>query len=584
MTDQALQCATEHLRAGHFEKAEQAFSNILQQTPDHVEALHLLGIIYHQTGRDEQAELHIARALELKPDFTKAAFNLGVVRQALSRFAEATIAYDIVLNQQPDHVNALINMGNAYKTMDDLNKAAETYQIALKLHPDSALAHNNLGNIFNETARHAEAEVCYRQAIKLKPDYADALLNLCDILSTQGQVEEAETYCRHALKLRPLHAKSHNALGNILRDAGHMDNAIACYRKAIECDPNYGGAYRNLAGISKLAKDDRAVIAMEALFRGTSSSPEQRMQTGFALAKARSDQKRYSEEFDCLLEANRLKRQTLSYASIETAARFKAVRETFHPTLLGRLAEAGCGDNMPIFILGMPRSGTTLVEQILASHPDVSSASEVHYVRNIIQTACRDKNKKFPEGLPELNSNVLQKLAGNYLQRLQKHGPNAHFITDKMPGNFFYIGIIALMLPRARIIALQRNPMDICFSLFSKYFRESHPYAYDLEELGRYYLEYAALMEYWNTVLPGRILTISYEALTEHPEREIRQLLDFCNLSFNPDCLNFHRTQRVVTTASANQVRQPLYKSSVERWRRYEEQLEPLRKILEPLL
>jgi hypothetical protein len=315
----------------------------------------------------------------------------------------------------------------------------------------------------------------------------------------------------------------------------------------------------------------------------TGVGDEDRMQIAFSLGKAYEDLKHYDRSYVCLHEGNRLRRSTISFDIREEQSRFDRVKAVFTGELFERLEGGGVQDSTPIFVLGMPRSGTTLVEQILACHPDVHGASELNDLRQAVDSLSVDGGGvAYPDSLSGLSGVQLTEIGQRYLDRLRAHNPSARFITDKMPWNFEYIGMIKLMLPGARIVHCLRNPMDNCFSIYKKCFAhlESIEYAYDQTELGQYYLMYEELMAHWRDVLPGFVLDIRYEDLVADQKHHSKRLLEFCGLEWNDACLEFHKTDRPVKTASAAQVRKPIYNTSVKAWKNYEKHLGPLAGIL----
>ena len=646
--DQALIRAQEHHDAGRLREAESLYGKILARHPNHVFAIHSLGLIAAETGNLGPARDLITTALDIEPDWPEAHNNLGNVQRALGDLDAAVESYRRTLAINPDLAGAHNNLGSVQRDSGDLQAAAKSFRRALQLTPDYAEAHNNLGivhrnlgdldaareccrralacqphfaeahntlgNVLRDLGdldaalesygralalkpRFAEAHnnlgivhrdlgdldaaiESHRRAVDLRPDYAEAYNNLGNALNDIGRLDEAERSYRRAVELKPDYAEAHNNLGNVFASVGRLDEAERYYRRAVELKPNYAEAYRNLISIRKIEERESVIRSVEKLHGEPGASPEDRMHFAFGLGKAYDDLGHYAEAFACLSEANRLKRQSFVYDVAWDARLFRRIREVFQETLFERHAKAGRRDDTPIFIIGMIRSGTTLVEQILASHRAVFGAGELHDLSTVADSAVRERGLRFPDGLEDLDDAAFNRLADDYLRRLRVRGGRARHVTDKMPSNFCHVGLIRLILPSARIIHVRRNPLDTCLSVFANYFVHDHPYAYDLTELGAYYRHYEALMEHWRHVLPGAMLELSYEALIEQPEAEIRRLLDSCELPFDPACLNFHETKRPVQTASVSQVRQPLYRKSLERWRNYEAQLKPLQSAL----
>ena len=565
---------------GDLDAAIESFRRALALKPDLAGAHNNLGNVQRDLGDLQEAGESFRWALHLSPDYAEAHNNLGIVHRNLGDLDAARECCRRALACQPHFAEAHNTLGNVQRDLGDLDAALESYGRALALRPRFAEAHYNLGIVRRDLGDLDAAIESHRRAVDLKPNYAEAYNNLGNALNDIGRLDEAERNFRRAVELKPDYAEAYNNLGNVLASVGRLDEVEGYYRRAVELKPNYAEAYRNLISIRKIEERDSVIRSVEKLHSDACASPEDRMHFAFALGKAHDDLGHYAEAFAHLTEANGLKRQSFAYDVARDACFFRRIREVFQESLFDRHAKAGRRDDTPIFIIGMIRSGTTLVEQILASHPAVFGAGELHDLSTVADSTVRDRGLRFPDGIEDLDDAAFNRLAEDYLRRLRVRGGRARHITDKMPSNFCHVGLIRLIVPSARIIHVRRNPLDTCFSIFANYFVHDHPYAYDLTELGAYYRLYGALMEHWRRVVPGGMLELSYEALIERPEAEIRRLLDFCDLSFDPACLNFHKTKRPVQTASVSQVRQPLYRKSLERWRNYEAQLEPLRSAL----
>jgi hypothetical protein len=321
---------------------------------------------------------------------------------------------------------------------------------------------------------------------------------------------------------------------------------------------------------------------MENLYNNKDDISEaDRKDIGFALGKAFEDLRDYDKSFGFILEANRLKRKSYTYSIQDDHDLFARIKKIFSPDFFAAHEGSGYQDKTPIFILGMPRSGTTLVEQILASHPLVFGAGELTILENLTNAVCLGKaTPEFPQCMLDLDRDALKKMGSGYIEKIRQYSSDALYITDKMPHNFLRLGLIRAILPLAKVVHCVRDPMDTCFSIFKKDFEGRHDYAYDMVELGRYYNLYRDLMAHWEKVLPGFIHTIRYEEIISNQQNRTKSLLDFCGLPWDEACLAFHKTERRVSTASLAQVRQPIYKDSVALWKRYEKHLEPLKKAI----
>ena len=472
-------------------------------------------------------------------------FNRLVALYNGGRYAELENRARLLVGRHPDYGLGW-KLLSASLLMQDKD-ALLALQNAAKLLPHEAALHNNLGRAFTQHSRESEAEASFRRALEIKPDYPDAIFNLGGCLMDQGRLGEAEASYRELQKTK----------------SGFIEGsfAIAQLRKVKASD-------ENLAGLIAVDEAVRSVAAplmdKEAIF------------LHFALGKSYDDLGDHAKAFPHFIEGCKLKRATLDYDPSKTTRHFDSIMRNFDASTINRLRDGGDPSHLPIFVLGMPRSGTTLTEQIIASHPEVHGAGELP---DLMAIAGREiAGAAFPDNVRQLDQTKLAAWGAEYVAGLRRRAPDARCITDKMPANFQAIGLIHLMLPNAKIIHVNRNPVDTCLSCFTTLFKEgSLEYTYDLAELGRYYADYARLMGHWRNVLPdGAFLDIQYEDIVADQEGQARRITEYCGLEWDEACLDFYKSQRVVRTASVTQVRQPIYKSSVERWRPYEKFLEPL--------
>jgi tetratricopeptide (TPR) repeat protein len=450
------------------------------------------------------------------------------------------------------------------------------YRAALQIRPDYAEAHANLGNVLQSQEKLDEAVAHYQQALALKPDYPKAYNNLGNALRSQGRSDEAATAYRQALALKPNYSEGYNNLANLLRDLANVEEARVAAEKAVELSPANLAFHYGLAISKRFVPGDRQLEALEAIASDeTSLSTDDRIYLHFALAKGYDDVGDYERSFARLLQANSLKRQQIVYDESIVYGLFARLQQVFTAALIRDKRGLGDPSSVPIFIIGMPRSGTTLIEQILASHPKVFGAGELMNLANAVVRLSR--KAPFPGAISTMAGEELRELGAHYVAEIRQLAPEADRIIDKMPANFRLAGLIHLALPNARIIHVRRDPLDTCLSCFSKLFGNDQPFSYDLGELGRYYRGYEMLMEHWRRVLPpGVMLEVQYEQLVADLEGEGRRIVGHCGLEWDAACLSFHDTERQVRTASAVQVRQPIYRSSIGRWRAYEQHLAPL--------
>ncbi|HEY3823604.1 MAG TPA: sulfotransferase [Bryobacteraceae bacterium] len=476
-------------------------------------------------------------------------------------------------------VHAILNDALQHYSAGRLDAAAEQYRQILFLKPDHAEANMNLGAVLAKQDRWEEAVNRFQRALTLNPDYLDAHYNLGYILALQGAFDDAIVHQKRVIALDPRHARAHQQLGHIFKCQGRFDEAIACFDRAIALDPEYPEAHFSRAEIRKFHRGDPDLAAIERLSVVRQPSVEKAMFSHFALAKALEDVGDYARAFEHLGKGNALKRARITYDEPAVLKRFEQTAGVFDRGLLERLAGMGEASSAPVFVLGMPRSGSTLIEQILASHPLVRAGGELNYIPAAVGgiLSAAGPQSSWPVCVREMDRAALQQAGKSYLDRLGVLADGKSRVVDKMPGNFLHIGLIRLILPNARIIHTVRDPMDTCVSCYSKLFESGHHYSYDLAELGRFYRRYAELMQHWRSVLPAdSMLEVVYEDVVDDIEGQARRLIDYCGLPWDDRCIDFHKTNRAINTLSAFQVRQPLFRSSLQRWRRYETELGPL--------
>ncbi|MCP4238076.1 MAG: tetratricopeptide repeat protein [Aestuariibacter sp.] len=471
------------------------------------------------------------------------------------------------------------NQGRELQQLGRLIDAEQVYRKAIKKQPNFVEAHNNLGNVLVDLERFDDAIRAYRKAVDLKPGHPMLLNNLGNAFQLQGENDKAIKWLNKALDKDPGYGDAYNNLGHAFSDLGDIDQAISAFRKSIELNPENEIAYRDLAKNHKFSEYDDEIRAMETFYCRQGLSNEQKMHLAFGLGKAYEDLGEYEKSIETVIEANRLKRGLINFSLDRENTLFDQIKQVFSAEFLTAHADTGFHDSTPIFIVGMPRSGTSLVEQILASHPDVFGAGELNELPDIIGSI--KSKSQFPGFLSEWNAGKYEKTGREYIARIRKHSDSAKFITDKLPQNFINIGLIKLILPNARVIHCDRDAMDTCLSIFKNFFSHGHHYSYEMTELGQYYKLYQNMMKHWATTLPDFIYDLSYEALVTNQEAETRKLLAYCNLPWNDNCLSFHKTRRSVKTASNAQVRQPIYRDSVKLWKRFEEQLKPLKEAID---
>lgn len=482
--------------------------------------------------------------------------------------AERGLPTEPTANEQ----NQLIALYQAGRYAELENQAS----LLLKRHPDSGFGWRILSAALSMQGK--DAVHALQQTATLLPRDPEIHNNLGDILAKRGQLVEAEATFRKAIEIKPDYADANFNLGTVLVQMGDLQEAAAAYRRVLTIKPDYAEARYFLAQIDKARPENRDfkdLIEFEQSVRDNNIAlpDDQSMYLNFALGKSFDDMGDTDQAFRHFAEGNRIKRKTLHYSpSIDTQICAEIMRIFDAPTI-EKLRGAGEPSHLPIFIVGMPRSGTSLIEQIISSHPDVYGAGEVTDLLTITRRSISDIN--YPGSLRLLDRPQLTAWGTEYVAALRGHSPDALRITDKLPNNFMAIGLINVMLPNAKIIHVKRNPVDTCLSCFTQLFvQDNVRWSYDLSELGTYYANYARLMEHWRSVLPSSaLLEVEYEELIRDPETQAQRLIEYCGLAWNNDCLEFHQNKRAVHTASMTQVRRPIYDSSMERWRRYEKHL-----------
>ncbi len=391
---------------------------------------------------------------------------------------------------------------------------------------------------------------------------------------------------RRCLSLRPAHLGALLGLGHVLKAVGDYDDAVASYNACIREAPDHGETYWSLANLKTYRFDDAMVAEMEKRAGAQGDNVQSEVNFLFALGKAYEDRGDYERAWDFYRRGNERQRAEVAYDPVQTEVMNDRIVEVYTPEFLASLEGAGDPDPSPIFILGLPRSGSTLLEQILASHPEVEGTSELPYIGRLATSLSRNRagGVNYPEAMRDQSRVSLAALGAEYLARARMHRrTGAPRFIDKMPNNFPNVGLIALILPNAKIIDARRHPLDACLSCYRQLFANGQNFTYDLTEIGEYYVQYQRMMDHWASVLPGRVLTVQYEAVVGDFEAEVRRLLEFCGLPWNEACLRFYESDRPVRTPSAEQVRQPIYDRSVGHWRHFERHLDELIAVIDPI-
>ena len=574
------------MNQGEREKALEAYRRLARLRPADSVPHYALGLILRDLGRLDEAIGELARAIELKSDFVDALFNLAMTLRSRGRLDEAIAAYAKVIALNPNLADAHNNLANALHDKGRVDEAIGEYLEAIRLNPRDAVTHLNLGNAYTSLGRIDDALPVHRRAAELAANDARMHEALAATLLVKHDMPAAIATLRRAIELAPQSAVAWNGLGLAMRSLGRFDEAADCFRRAVAIEPDNAPLWRNLTTVGRAGEADAAEVERLRRLLGDAARPaDDRVDAGFALGKLLDDAGRYADAFASYADANALfkasraaRGQRFDVANLRRM--IDRMIASFTPDFF--TARRGWGDpsELPVFIVGMPRTGTTLVEQIAASHSKVFGAGELRDIENISATLSKGGERTSGEAW---DAPAVAAAAKLHIARLRElGGERALRVLDKMPGNVLHLGLIAVLFPGARVILCRRDARDTCLSCYFQHFdtRAVHLYLYDLADCARQYVETERLAAHWLKVLPLHILEVQYESLVANQEAESRRLIDFLGLPWDPACLEFHRAQRSVYTASVWQVRQPMYASSVGRWRHYERHLGPMLQVL----
>lgn len=534
-----------------------------------------MGMVLSQLGETEQSISHHNLAIKLEPKNPVFRNNLGVAYQSEEKHDEAITAFSEAIKLAPKYPEALNNRGHSFLQQELVGKAAANFQRAVSLNPNYAKALTNLGLARIQLHRPANARAALEKAVAIYPS-PEAYIGLGEVYLRLEEPSLALRSFKRALKTEPNSAEIFCQIANVHTAINQSVQAREYYHRALAINPDFAAAHIGLANLGP-TKNEQSTIrnAYERKLSGPMQKALLTMAMGICADKSGDPKK----AMDYYIKGNAVHRETIEFSIPDFRRDTESLKKTLSRDYIKEHLGSGHNDPAPIFVLGMPRSGTSLAEQILASHPKVHGAGEVNYFNVVSQASqlTNANNEIVTQNIDATRSTDFELLGEEYMKFLRSHAPDAQHITDKLPGNFRNLGLIRLALPNARIIHCKRNPADTCVSIFNNFFGYTHRYAHNLTELGQYYKIYTNLMAHWEHVLPeNSFYTIEYEELVTNPEAEIKALLDYCGLEFHPDCLNFHKSKRVVNTASFLQVRQPIYKSSINSAHRYGDAIQPL--------
>lgn len=518
------------------------------------------------------------------PDYAEVYNNRGVLLQEMKRYEEALASCDKALALKPGYAEPYNNRGNILQDMRRHNEAVESYDRAIALKPEFTEAHNNRGNALQELKRYDEALISYGSAIALKPDYAEAYNNRGAVLQKVKRHDDALADYHKTVALKPDYAEAYHNLGVTLANKGDMQEAEKMFLKAIELRPGFANPLFSLVNIRKYRDADHADARnIEQLLANPAVMPGDREQLFFSLGKIYDDCGQYDKAFESFTQANKVRSRLVNYRPEVVAEITLSLKEVFTRNFLMQLQAYASQSHTPVFIVGMPRSGTTLMASILSNHPEVDTAGELPTMTEfaLASPGWTPTGVPYPYSVQLLTSVIASHLIQHYENRLKRDArPEARFIIDKHPLNFRHLGLIALLFPRARIIHCTRDPMDTCVSNYFQCFTPDYDYSFNLADIAHFYNEYVKIMAHWREVLPANMLEVRYEDMVTDTEKVVRAILDALGLTWNERCLAPHTNPCAVETASHWQVRQPIYKDSIGRWRHYEKHLDALKMLL----
>ena len=565
---------------GRLEPAREELRRVVAAAPGLDTAWLAYGDVLVELGKYPDAKFAYERARLADPQFRRIEEAAAALVAADRKTAE--LIFRDILQIDASHVAALCGLAAVSLTVSRSGDALRLLRHALKQSVHLPLAWRGLCQAFVDLGRLPEAESAARRLLKIEPENPKNWILLGTVCTRLMRQPEALVAFEEAARLNPGEVRLRLSIGHIHKTLGQRRESEEAYKACLHLDPSFGEAYWSLADLKNYVFNGAEIAAMEGLLKGDGGDDLDQAQVHFALGRAFEHNKNYVAAFEHYATGNTRRRKTISFDIEIFESKTRRVRDCFDAAFFAERAQAGCIDPAPIFVVGLPRSGSTLVEQILASHSSVEGTFELPNVLTIVREFDHrhQQHDGYPENLRTVPLEQFEALGRRFLDETAPIRSGRPRFIDKMPNNFSHVGLIHSMLPNAIVIDVRRHPMDSCFSTYKQYFAEGQSFSYDLADLGRYYRCYLSLMDHWDEVLPGKVFNLRYEELVRNPESIIRRLLTHCGLDFEPKCLAFHATRRPVRTASAEQVRQPMYTSGVGYWRHFESDLEPLRRAL----
>ena len=568
-----------------FDEAIPLLEKAIRLDPSMANAYFNLGKALAATGKGKEADQAYEKAFELSPE--RKAMALAAKAHKEGRLDEAEKGYRQVLQSNPKNVDALRFLAQVASSRSHFDDAERFLKRAIKLAPDFLLALLDLGDIYKNQNRYHEAVACFEKAIEIAPNRPKPYLQLASTLAPAADLDEPIKIYQRCLEIAPGHPAALLNLGHHLKTVGRLEEGIQSYEECIRVRPDNGETYWSLANLKTYKFSNEQIAEMERRSSQEELSPNSRINFLFALGKAHDDRKEYEKAWHYYQRGNEEQRGEINYDPVYTEVTNDKIIETFTKELIDKYSGLGNPDKSPIFVIGLPRSGSTLLEQIIASHSQVEGTSELPYLNRVSNSLSKNRvdGVNYPEAVMELQERHLKQLGTDYLDAAEIHRVEKKpYFIDKMPNNFPHLGFLHCILPNAKIIDARRNPMDACVGNLRQLYASGQHFSYDQTDIGEYYLQYQRLMDHWHEVMPGKILTCQYEETVGDLESQVKRILEYLELPWEDNCLNFHETERSVRTPSSEQVRQPIYTRSMGKWRRYESELDELKEVLEDIL
>ena len=557
-----------------FNGYEKALLELNEKHPS-IEIARLLSNLYLSQDDEDKSDHIIQNFFESNKNYSELYKGIRHVKAGRLRLAEDV--YKNILKKDKNNIDALRLFGLLAFKLKKYDIAEQLFIKVLKLNPSFALAWDNLAKLYRIQNKLSKSIPAFKNLIKLDPNNFEALVSLGTVYIKLSKYKDGIDLYKKALVINPENARVHLSMGHALKTLGNREDCERAYQNAIKNYSLSGEAYWSLANLKTYQFDSNEIIAMENAIKNNMHQDEL-IQIYFALGKAYETNKNYKKSFKNYQKGNWEQRKKINYNAEEYKKYTDEIIQFFSSNKDLLKINKGYLSKEPIFILGLPRSGSTLIEQILSSHSLIEGTQELPNIMGISrEIKSMDIDKKYPSNIKLLNDDDFFNYGLKYINETKWTRSDKPYFIDKMPNNYIHIGLIKLILPNAKIIDARRNPMDACFSCFKQYFARGQHFTYDLDDIARYYKDYERLMDFWKSIFPDSIYTIKYEDVINDPDNEVHSLLNYLELDFEDSCLNFYKSKRPVKTASSEQVRQPIYKSGLDYWLNYEHDLLTLR-------